>query len=122
MKQPGLPLEFQILPTYQDRFRAKEYPHPVSFFVGTNLQTKPTFDGFKMSRYLRRFVIKGKKGVQESFNNVHYFPLEQERINRIKVFLTRRNGETILFRGASVVVTLRFRYRQHTLTLRSRQT
>ena len=56
MKQPCLPLECQILQTYQDRVRATEYPHPRSFFVGTNLQTKLTFDGFKMSRYLRRLV------------------------------------------------------------------
>ena len=51
---------------------------------------------------------------------MHDFPLEQQRIDRIKVFLTRGNGESILFRGGSVVVTLRFRNRQHTLVLRNR--
>ena len=92
----------------------KNYPYPPSFFAGTNLQTKPT----------RRLVIKKKKKgdrVHESFNNVHYFPLEQQRIDRIKVFLRRGNGESILFRGGSVVLTLRFRNRQHTLALQKRQ-
>ena len=37
--------------------------------------------------------------VHDSFKNVHYFPLEQQRIDRIKVFLTRANGESILFLG-----------------------
>ena len=88
-----------------------ECPKPTPFFVGTNLRTRPSFDGHQMSRHLRLVVPGGTLGqrIRETFQNMQYHPLEMGLVKTIEVYLTQGENRDVLCRSAEVVVSLRFR-------------
>ena len=67
---------------------------------------------------LRKIVTKRTSHVQESFKNVHFFMLEQQRIKQVEIALKVDAEQEILFRSESVVVTLQFRNRREHLVKR----
>ena len=113
VKQPGLPLQFEIAPPHGTaNDNPRPFPRVKSFSITSNLNIEPAFDGYKKSRDLPKIVTKRTSHVQEAFKNVHFFKLEQRRIKRIEIALKDVAEREILFRSGSVVVTLQFRNRR----------
>ena len=116
VQQPGLPLFFEIAPPHgTTNYNPRPFPTVESFFIASNLNIEPVFDGYKKSRDLRKIVTKRTSHVQETFRNVHFFKLEQHRIKPVEIALKVDAEQEILFRSGSVVVTLRNR-REHPVT------
>ena len=111
VEQPTLSLRFEICPPQgTSNYNPPPFPRLNTFTIVTNLQIEPLFDGNKKSRDLRKLVVvKGR--VQETFQNVHFFNLEQQRIKQIEMVLKVDTEREMLFRSGSVVVTLQFRNR-----------
>ena len=118
VEQPGLPLRVEIAPPHGTaNYNPPPFPRVESFFIASNLNIKPLFDGTGKSRDRRKIVTKRTSHVQESFKNVHYFKLEQRRIKRLEIALKVDAEREILFRSGSVVVKLQFRNRrEHSVT------
>ena len=113
VEQPGLlPLRFEINPPAHTR---PPFPRVDVFSITSNLNIEPVFDGTKKCRDLRKIVTKRASHVQETFRNVHFFKLEQQRIKRVEIALKVDAEQEILFRSGSVVVTLQFRNRRQRL-------
>ena len=83
VEQPGLPLRFEINPPAHTR----PFPRVDAFSITSNLNIEPVFDGTKKSRDLCKIVTKRTSHVQETFRNVHFFKLEQQRIKRVEIAL-----------------------------------
>ena len=111
VEQPGLPLRFEINPSAHTR----PFPRVDAFFITSNLNIEPVFDGTKKSRDQHKIVTKRTSQVQETFRNVHFFKLEQQKIKRVEIALKVDAEQEILFRSGSVVVTLQFRNRRQHL-------
>ena len=111
VEQPGLPIRFEINPPAHTR----PFPRVDAFSITSNWNIEPVFDGTKKSRDLRKIVTKRTSHVQETFRNVHFFKLEQQRLKWVEIALKVDAKQEILFRSGSVVVTLQFRNRRQRL-------
>ena len=90
VQQPGLPLRFEIAPPYgTGNYNPRPFPRVEVFSITSNLGTEPLLDGYKKSRDLRKIhvVTKESSHVQETFRNVHFFKLEQQRIKQLEIAL-----------------------------------
>ena len=113
VEQPGLPQRFEIAPLHcTANYNPRPFPRVESFSIASNLNIEPVFDGYKKSRDLRKILTKRTSHVQETFKNVHFFKLEQQRIKQVEIALNVDAEQGILFRSGSVVVTLQFRNRR----------
>ena len=120
VQQPGLPLRFEIAPPYGTaNYNPPPFPRVDAFSIASNLNVEPLFDGYKKSRDLRKIVTKETSHVQETFMNVHFFKLEQQRIKQLEIASKLDAEREILFRSGSVVVTLQFGNRREHLVKRS---
>ena len=122
VEQPGLPLRFETAPPHGTaNYNPRPFPRVDASSIASNPNIEPFFDGHKKSRDLRKIVTKRTSHVQESFKNVHFFKLEQQRIKQVEIALNVDEEQEILFRSGSVVVTLQFRNRRDHLVRRHRR-
>ena len=119
VQQTGLPLRFELAPRRDTgNYNPRPFPRVEAFFITPNLNIEPFFDGYKKRRDRRKIVTKETSHVEETFRNVHFFKLEQQRIKQLEIALKVDAEREILFRSGSVVVTLQFRNRREHLVKR----
>ena len=98
VQQPGLHLRFEIAPTHgTGNYNPRPFPRVEAFYITSNLKIEPLFDGYQKSRDLRKIVTKESSHVQETFMNVHFFKLDQQRIKQLEIALKVDAEREILF-------------------------
>ena len=88
-----------------------------SFFVESNLNIEPWFDGRGKSRVLQWITPHEslQEGEQEHkvFANIHYHKLHEQRLREIEIALKLDAEKEVPFYAGTVTVTLHFRNKIH---------